>query len=270
MNDLNKDIKIFFIDLDGTLLDKRGKHTHGISEENINALTAAKKNGKIIVISTGRTGLQAKKYLDKIDHTYAVTGNGSIILNNGKIEKEIFMSLRQSLLILDFVKKHGLVLKIDDSRIGYGSFKFLQTLVTKKMNFEPVKNFNYELHKQYHKIVIWGKSRKKMEEIRVIIKSEIKGLSVVSSSKGWTLEISHESATKGFGNLYVASKFGIINKKEMAHIGDSMNDSTVIGHMRLIAMKNSVKELYSMTNYIGPSYKYGGVAKILKGEYKIK
>lgn len=269
MTNLNKGIKIFFIDLDGTLLDIKGSHTHNISEENIKAIKEAQKNGVHVVVSTGRSGSQAEKYLKLIDYKYAVTGNGSIILNGNKIVREIKMSLRQSLLIIDFAKKHGLVMKVDDSRVGYGAFKWIQSFITSKMNFNPVKHFNLEMHREYHKIVLWGKTKKKMKNLAELLSKEVEGISIVSSGNGWTLELSHESATKGSGNLYVAEKFfGITNKNEMAHIGDSMNDSTVVKDMRLIAMKNSDKNLKALTKYIGPHYKRAGVAKVLKGNYK--
>ena len=265
---LNEGIKIFFIDLDGTLLDVKKNGLHSISEANMVAMREAKNKGIKIVISTGRSGNQAKKYLDLIEYDYAVTGNGSIILKKDRIIKSIKMSIKQSLSILEFARRNKLVLKVDDSRIGHGAFNKIASYVTKKMNFIPVKNFNYELHKKPHKIVLWGKSKRKMAKYSLLLKKMIPGLSIVSSGNGWTLELSNENATKGSGNLYVASKYGITNKKEMVHIGDSMNDSTTASYMRLIAMKNSDKNLKKLTNYHGPSYLNSGVAKILNGQYK--
>lgn len=265
---LNKNIKAFFIDLDGTLLDTKRDGAHAISVDNLAALKVAKEHGIHTIISTGRSGLQAKRYLDMIDYDYAVTGNGSLILKGEKVIKDITMSLRQSLLITDYVKQHGLVMKIDDSRIGYGAFKWLPAKLTAKMGFQPVKHFNFEMHKEYHKIVVWGKSKTKMAKFADILRENIKDLSLVTSGNGWTLEISHKDATKGLGNAYIGELLGIKKKEEMAHIGDSMNDSTVVGKMRLIAMKNSDKNLLKLTKFVGPSYKNGGVAKVLRGEYK--
>lgn len=266
--DLNKNIKIFFIDLDGTFLDTHKDGAHWMSDENLNAVKEMRKKGVEVVISTGRQGLQSKRYLDHIEHDYAVTGNGSIVLKQGKIVKEVLMTLRQSLLITDFAKKHGLSMKLDDSRIGYGTFKASARYFTSKMGFTPVPHFNFEMHKQYHKIVLWGKSKSKMDKLRKLLVEEVADVSMVTSANGWTLEVSHKDATKGTGNLFVAQQLGITEKKHMAHIGDSMNDSTVVGHMRLIAMKNSDKKLLRLTRFVGPSYKRAGVAKILRGEYK--
>ncbi len=267
MDKLNKKIKAYFIDLDGTLLDIKGKYAHSISKANLLALKQAKEEGQHIIISTGRSGKQATKYLNMVNCSYAVTGNGSIILKNNMVLKSIKISLRDSLSVIEFAKKNKLVLKVDDSRTAYGSFGVIQTYITKKMNFNPVKNFNLEMHKQYNKIVLWGKLKNKMIAIQKIMKKEFPNLSIVLMSKGYALEISDAKATKGMGNWFLAQKLNL-KRDEIIHIGDSMNDSTVIPYMKLIAMKNSSNELKQMANYIGPDFKNGGVAKVLNGEYE--
>lgn len=268
MQNNNEHIKIFFIDLDGTLLDEKTKKSHNISKTNLDAIKKQIDNGKKVVISTGRLGIQAKKHLDTVNAKYAVTGNGSIILKDGEIIKKIHMGLREQLMIFDFAKKHKLVLKLDDSRIGFGAFSWLQRSITKMFNYNPVKHFNFEMFKEYSKIVLWGKRKSKMKKLSKIIREELPNLSIVSSSSGWTIEVTDSKATKGLGNLFVAKEYGIIDGNQMLHIGDTMNDSTAAEHMKLVAMKNSTKSLLNATTLRGPHYKKGGVAKILNGEYK--
>ncbi|NQZ65624.1 MAG: Cof-type HAD-IIB family hydrolase [Mycoplasmatales bacterium] len=268
MNKIDSKIKAYFIDLDGTLLDVKEKHSHKISKMNLEALERAKKSGKEIVISTGRSGNQAKKYLEMVDYTYAVTGNGSIILKKNEIIQSIKISLKDSLLLIDFAKKHGLILKVDDSRTAYGSFGKFQTFLTKRIRFHPVKHFNIEMHKQYNKIVLWGLSKVKMKKVLKLLREKLPNLSIVSMGRGYVLEVSDITATKGLGNMFVANKLGL-KSEEIIHIGDSMNDSTVVPHMRLIAMGNASKELKKMADFIGPNYKNGGVAKILNGDYEV-
>jgi hydroxymethylpyrimidine pyrophosphatase-like HAD family hydrolase len=52
----------------------------------------------------------------------------------------------------------------------------------------------------------------------------------------------------------------------MLHIGDSMNDSTCVDYMKVVAMKNSSKDFHNLTDLKGPHYKNGGLAKVLAGE----
>ena len=264
---LNQNIKVFFIDLDGTLLDTKKDGYHAISQENLDEIKNMKNKGVHIVVSTGRSGGQATRYLDAVKSEYAVTGNGSIILKNNKIIKETFMNVRQVIMIHDIVADEGVTIKLDDSRDAYGSITTLQRYVAKKWNFNSVMNYNYEIHKEYHKFVIWGKSKGKLRKIAKRLENEVPDLSLVSSGRGWTLEITHKDATKGIANVFVANQLGITKESEMAHLGDSMNDSTTASHMRLIVMKNSPKSLKSLTDFIGPHYKGAGVAQILRGKY---
>lgn len=272
MTNLNKDIKIFFIDLDGTLLDTRDPNSHRRipSEANLKGIEEARKAGKHIVISTGRSGYHFNQYEEMLKPKYAVLGNGSQIYKDGKIIKKINISLRNSLLLFEFAKKNKLIFKVDDDLTSYGVRTTFHKMMMKKFKFKPVSHYNVPMHKEYYKIVMWGKLRGKTKRIIKELKEKFEGLSIVSSSEGFSIEITNQEATKGKGNLYVAKEFfGITDTKHMAHIGDTMNDSTVVEEkIRLIAMGNSSNELKKMTKYVGPSYKNGGVSKILKGEYK--
>ena len=129
---LNKNIKVFFIDLDGTLLDTKKDGYHAISEENINEIKNSKDNGVHIVISTGRSGGQAVRYLDMVRSEYSVTGNGSIILKGNKVIKETFMNVRQVIMIRDIVSNEGVTIKLDDSRDAHGAKTTFQKYISKK------------------------------------------------------------------------------------------------------------------------------------------
>ena len=265
---LNK-VKIVFLDLDGTLLDEKNQNGHSISKKNLEAIKEARKKGMHIVISTGRSGIQAEKYLKDINYNYAVTGNGAIILKGKNVIKQEMMSVKNTIQIMDFIKKNKLIIKVDDKREAYGCKSFIQRWMTKKINFNPINNFDLDLQKEYYKFVIWGKSKFQMKKMSRKLSSTIKDVSIVSSTGGWTLEVTNNKATKGKANLFVAKEYGITSKKEMLHIGDSMNDSTCIGKMNVVALKNSTKDFYNMSPYHGPSYKNAGVSKVLNGNYTV-
>lgn len=60
MENTQNEIKAYFIDLDGTLLDEKDINGRGaISKANLDAIHKAQKEGKTIVVSTGR-GFDAK------------------------------------------------------------------------------------------------------------------------------------------------------------------------------------------------------------------
>ena len=259
-----KKIKVFFIDLDGTLLDSKTKHGHTISEKNIRAIRLAEKQGKHIVISTGRTGLNYSSYKEILKPKFSILANGAQIFVKNKLIYEAKLSIRQFLLLLDIAKKYKLSLKVDDQREAYGVFSFIGKIFAKKFKFYPNNNYNINNHKEYLKVTFWGKSRRKMQKILDIVKSKVPSISIATTGKGFVIEITHSKATKGQANFYVAKKIlNIKNRDEMAHIGDSMNDATVVDYMPLIALKSGHHKLLKLADYHGPSYRNGGVAKVL-------
>ncbi|WKX02413.1 Cof-type HAD-IIB family hydrolase [Candidatus Mycoplasma mahonii] len=270
MTNLNKDIKVFFIDLDGTLLDSQDNNGNlTISRENIKEIKKIQEAKKHVVISTGRYGDQVQKFMKLTNVKYSVTANGAYVIdNNRKLYKDDKLSIRQIILLVDFARKHELSFKVNESWIAYGVRKPLQKFIVNKWGFTAIGHYNCDLQREYPKIIFFGKTKWKIQKLVALLTSEIDGLSVVTSAKGYTIEVTNEKSTKGIGNIYVAKMLGITKKNNMMHIGDTMNDSTVARHMRLVAMKNSEKKLKKITKFIGPSYKNGGVAKVLRGEYK--
>src|SRR3954467_4918723 len=74
INDL--EIKLVALDMDGTLLNKKGQ----ISEANRQAIKAAKDKGVFVVLSTGRSLLTSREHADSLElNSYLVTVNGSEI-----------------------------------------------------------------------------------------------------------------------------------------------------------------------------------------------
>lgn len=267
----NKDnIEIFYVDLDGTTLDVKENGKLSISVQNLNAIREARTKGKEVIVSTGRLGKQAEKFIKVIDGPYAITGNGSIILDKtGKIIREWKLDVRQVLLLYGIAQKNGLVFKLDDGSNAYGAFNLLQRKMSEKFHLTPVKGYHFEMHKQYYKMVFWGKlSKKKILAIKEEMEQNVPNVCVVTSSHGWTLEVTHENATKGEAARYITQELYQRDIRFTAHVGDTMNDSTAFGKVgKLIVMNNGDKKLKEISPFRGPNYKEGGLARILRGDY---
>ena len=252
--------------MDGTLVDKK----HDVSDSNVQQIRKTIKGGQHAVISTGRMDKTVTDIMRRTDIKYAVTGNGAIIIDKtGKVLNEKTITLKQTQQVLALAKKHNLVMRIDSSKEVYGTFKFSQKKMVKMAKLLPQPNWDFNMKKHYHKIVLWGKSKKSIKNLIEVFKKEIPGTSVVSSMGGWTIEVTNEKATKGIGNAWVAKHLLKVTKKsEMIHIGDTMNDSTTKDVCQLVAMGTATKELKSYAEFVGPKSSKGAVAKILQGQYK--
>lgn len=260
------EIKAYFIDLDGTTLDKIRKN---ISKKNINALKE-KNTTSPVVISTGRSfGKKVKKIMQLINSKYAICQNGAIIGDNqGNILKNIKLESEQINQIVKICKKYKLIFTVN-SRFELFTDKkshiFLKLFLGNKI--KKINKFNPDKY-DVNKFVLVGKTKKKINRIYEEIKNLVPNTSAKTSGHDYIIEITHKDATKGNGAIFV-SKLLNIDPKETIHIGDSQNDTTTLDIVgALIAMKNSSTRLLDVATHIGPSYKRGGIAKVLQGEFE--
>ena len=71
--------RIFFFDIDHTLLDHR---TFTIPESTLNAIDALRRNGHTIVVATGRSRAQAQPFARQVQPDYLITQ-----IHNGKSQQ---------------------------------------------------------------------------------------------------------------------------------------------------------------------------------------
>ncbi len=262
-NELAK-IKVFFIDLDGTLLDEKHRE---ISPTNLQAIHKLQKTANVI-LSTGRMGQNLTKYIKLTKVKYAVAANGAQILDSdGKIIWSKMLDQKTIKFVFEFAHKNGLSFKVDDEKIAYGVKGFLSGWISRALDYKISKHRNFD-SKGLYKIVLWGKSKRKIKHFINDLKKILVNASLVSSTRGYTIEITHKQATKGFGNEFVwKNLLHIKDIKQTAHIGDSMNDSTVIGFVGIfVAMANSPRFLIKLADYVGPHYKNAGFAKLINSQ----
>ncbi|MXR11304.1 HAD-IIB family hydrolase [Mesomycoplasma hyorhinis] len=259
--------KIFFIDLDGTLLDVGFGISASMSKKNEKAVVEASQKN-IIVISTGRKySKKVEEIAKKTQAKYVACLNGSYILNpiNNQILKE---EIIQNYLVKDIFKiaqKQKISFSTDNAKHLFG-----QGLQNQILAFITCfKSFQYQDFKteNAHKILIMSISKKKIVKTFYEIKKKYKGVvSLALVAKGRAIEITNKNATKGEVVKFIANleNFDLENT---IHIGDSMNDAStknIVG--TLIALKSGSKNLKKIANKIGPKSKPAGVAKILRKE----
>lgn len=266
VNDKSFEIQTFFIDLDGTTIDKIRKK---ISKKNIDAIK--QKNKYVpVVISTGRSfGNKVKKIMNLLGVEYAICQNGSVIGDDqGNILLDIKLDEKQVRDVVEVAKKYNLCFTINSKFILYSNKKilaFCRLFFRKK--FKKIDEFVIS-NSHVNKIVLAGKTKNKINKIHKQIKDEIKDVSMKTSANDLIIEITHKDATKGNGAKFISNKLNVDLKKSV-HIGDSQNDTTTLDMVgALIAMKNSSNKLLDVATHIGPSYRRGGLAKVLNGEFK--
>ena len=266
-NDQQFVIKAYFIDLDGTTLDGYRKR---ISKKNIQAIKA-KNEFYPVIISTGRAfNNRVKTIIKQLGLSYAICLNGAYVINdNQQVLANIALENQQVDQVLKIIKKEKIAFTINGIFEVFNDVKwafFLRWFAFKK--FKKISKFNINNYQSIQKITLVGKTRKKMQKVYQILKQEINDVSIKTSGHDYIIEITNRLATKGQGAQLV-SKLLNLNVKETIHIGDSENDATTLDYVgALVAMENSSKKLLAVATHRGPSYRRGGLAKVLSGNFE--
>lgn len=256
--------KTLFIDLDGTLLDVNNNSLLSVGKSNLFALKKAREKGLTIVVSSGRFGKSSKPFLDVIKPDYAVLCNGAIIEKDNQILESKQVVSSDTAKIIEFCKANSLTIKFNDSKNCYGNIESKESeYVNKKLSYTKIGEYEDIPVSDNFKIVLWGKSVETMWPLCKQLNKDIETISAAISTEGYTIEITNKLATKGIGNMYVVEKLLKQTAEQAVHIGDSMNDFSVVDFMDLVAMENAPESLKSRAKYVGPHYKEGGFAKII-------
>lgn len=262
--------QVFFIDIDGTLLDESKSITgkeEAVSKQNIDAINKCIKLGYQIVLSTGRA--PEEKLISDIfkqtDIKYAVCQNGSAIINNKlEVVKSAQLCLNRSRAILKYCKEHNLYMIVNNTKFIYGPNTNI------KLDRPWVKNFKASIYDEMPKVdhvkklLVFGKDLEGMVKIKEELIKKIKNLSIAVVSYGLSLEITDIKASKGKANLFIAKYLGA-DPKRCLHIGDSGNDVSAAEFIGgFIAMGDAADFVKEKAMYVGPSYRPAGISKLLQ------
>lgn len=265
-------IKLVAVDMDGTLLNHKGK----VSKENITMLKALRANGKDFVICTGRNYKDAKKAMeeaklpcDLICMNGAMTCHfeGQIIDSHSVAEdklEHLMNLLHNSKVVVDIMTEYGsftttprkdfvkaleknILLPTGDESFGIGQFTFID-----KDEFMTCKHKVYKVSAIHEEIGI-------LREIKYQL-MQTKAFNIVASAPT-NLEITHSLAQKGRALLDYA-KARQIQMNELMAIGDSGNDVSMLSLESAItvAMENGMEEAKKAARYITKSNVEDGVA----------
>ena len=268
---MNKNFKAYFIDLDGTLLNTDKDENKYITQTNDDAIQKFAKQGKSIILSTGRLKDFTLYYLKKMNIQYAICGNGAQIIDiKGNVLLQHNINSKSLAMLKTIIYKEDLSIKINQTRKAFNVNSSLAQKIATKLKYKAFTQKKFSWESNVYKMILWGKNEIKLAKIINHINNYVPNVFATSAERGLTIEVTHKNATKGKGNLWVAKNLLKISnpKEDCAHIGDTMNDSSVIDVFKyFIAPINSEKRLLKISPYLGPSHHEDCVARILNGEW---
>ena len=273
------DIKLVFLDLDGTLLNEEMK----VSEYTRSVIERVQKKGVQVVACTGRSygGLPMSE-LDKLGIAYAITGTGTAIykypekecIYSDCLDRELGAELYRTFM------EHDIHTDVFVEGTGYSARK----------TYDKIDQLNKsEQLKDYFR-----KSRVVVENLEQLILEKEQGPEVINlnfypepdgsyKNYDWTLEylktfpelhavtggghnleISRKTASKGNALRIFAERMGVDISRTMA-FGDTQNDISMIQAAGIgVAMGNATEDVKEVADYVAGTNVEHGVAKALE------
>lgn len=264
-------IKLLALDLDGTLLNSRGK----ISEENLTAIRAAEERGVLVTIATGRrfrdarpVGIEAELNAPLITHNGALTKYAQTletvnvsILNEAEAREVLRVGKAfcpdamiscdprgKGLLLYDSVSETNIPLQkyIAWSRRLHGDEA--EEAVRHVPSLEDVLPEVEIVH------ISFSGSCASMVGLQNALETElgesVKVLATIYTAQNFTLlDILHAEASKGYG-LKTFAEFRNIQREEIMVVGDNFNDVEMLDFAGVpVVMGNAAPELLENAKY---------------------
>jgi 5-amino-6-(5-phospho-D-ribitylamino)uracil phosphatase len=235
-------IKLVALDMDGTLLNKKGL----VSDGNRSAIQAAKEKGIFVVLSTGRSIITSREHADALElNSYLVTVNGSEIWDP---KREL---VERNLVKSDLIE---------------WMWQLSQQHKTQFWASSTGRVWHNEMPEDIH-TQEWMKFGFTIDDdaTRAIILEELnsKGEFEISNSSLKNIEVNSAGINKARGLKTVCSRLGIEMKNVMA-VGDSLNDLAMIKEAGLgVAMGNAQDIVKEEANWVTSSNEEDGVAKAI-------
>jgi Cof subfamily protein (haloacid dehalogenase superfamily) len=262
-----------FIDIDGTLLDRKGN----VSSATKESIMRAKKKGIHVVINTGRIYAEAANILNfaginapiiAANGAYMTDDTHKIVIYNNTIEKDMLKWM------LELSHRHDVSIGLSSLNKFYcdESFCELERKLNLPWQLKEKKGLiddsvciktDEEWSELFNSVEIvkckfFSCEHEHLDKVRKDMDA-LGRMEVVSSGKH-AMECSNKGVSKASGMLRYLQYYGIQREKSMA-IGDSDNDISMIEMAGLgVAMGYAGEELMEKADYITETIDHDGLA----------
>ncbi|VTZ67877.1 haloacid dehalogenase-like hydrolase, putative [Plasmodium chabaudi chabaudi] len=269
-NNLKNNIKIAFIDLDGTLLDDRYK----LSKLNLESLAKAHNRGIKIVFATGRPPYSVSYTIGKnvkqnnlslmpgiyLDGSIAYGPNGERIIDN-YIDEKLLMD------IFNFSKEKNILRCVYWYRLENMHMLEMDEYSDEDLNILPIvpNIINEEILKntKIYKILI-SVNEQSLSSVLKMYQDKFSDRIYIGKRSKTYVELFHHNANKFEGVKEICKHFDISLNDALA-IGDATNDREMLqGVGTSIAVQNASSKIKRCAKYVGPSNNDDAVHHILR------
>jgi Cof subfamily protein (haloacid dehalogenase superfamily) len=251
--------RIFFFDIDNTLLDHRTLH---IPPSALAAIDGLKRAGHTVVIATGRAHGHAKPFIEAIRPAWAITQNGACILCDGKIVFSAPLPRARLAALFDWMSALGHPFGINGGDSGYLSAEApmaIEALATVDMPYWsgpiPIERDVYQA---------WLFFDESLDATLIpAIAARFPEFDVLRWHRH-AADVQLRAVNKWTGCQWVMARAGFSPVQAVA-FGDGLNDVHMLRGVGLgVAMDNGHPQLKAVADRIAPAIHLDGIARMIE------
>jgi Cof subfamily protein (haloacid dehalogenase superfamily) len=253
--------KMIAIDVDDTLLNDEMQ----ISEATKIALAAARDQGVLVTLATGRMFDSAQKIAKQLGFNVPIiTYQGSLVKNlfDEQVFYERSVPLEAAQFLNDYAVKNNLHIQVyheDKLYVKEDNQKIKDYAAMSNIPYIVTEDFTTFLLKPLTKI-LYIDDPAKLDAIAIDLQKRIGSRVHITKSKANFLEFLHPEGTKGHAVKSLAG----YDISQVIAIGDSWNDHEMLEVAGLgVAMSNAVESLKQIADYITLSNNEDGVKHVI-------
>lgn len=246
-------VRILASDLDGTLLNEKGK----ISSETAEAIKKAQNAGIKFLAVTGRAWGTAHPIFQEagIEADYVLLNGAEFRTSAGEVIYQEAMDQEVAKKMINHLSDLGLDIEVNTDRGDFTTNTKVCQIASEILDF----SWFWKQEPKILKIFAFSEESDLAAKSRKYL-PDWKGISITCSA-AWNIEITAEKAVKG-RMLKTAMEFYHVSNEEVLIFGDGENDATMFRefvHSR--AMENAVPTIRRMAEKVIESNRKNGVAK---------
>lgn len=251
--------KIFFFDIDNTLLDH---NTQAIPESALEAIARLRQSGHCIVVATGRSFEHAKPFADLVRPAYVITLNGARILQDDREVLTVPLAKKALIRLFDWMQALGHVFGVNRGATSFLSAHAdfaAEPLHEVGMTIQTGDPF-YLREDVYQGWLFFDE--KLDAALFPAILERFPEFALVRWHRS-AVDILPKGTNKWTGCQWVMAQTGFSPDQAIA-FGDGLNDKEMLMGVGLgIAMDNGHPELKAVANRIAPAIHLDGIAAAL-------
>ena len=263
MNPKIDNIKMIFIDIDGTLYNTEKQ----VTEYTKNILNIVKDKGIYVVLCSGRSNKDVCEISKDVNASkYVISSNGALVYNyvddldifESVMEKE---SLEKMWTLCENEKKWELIIESKEQ-------VYINELMFRRRpeRFIKIDKIDDISNKNIFQMVLNIEESEKGDKVKEILEKEEKiwapnyGVGVTCAF----FDINNKNIDKGIGIKHLIENLGI-KKEETIGFGDGVNDLAMFRECGIgVAMGNAEEKLKDMADYITQTNDEHGVAEFIE------